>query len=186
MEDTLSVIAREETSFMEKFDTRSCSRLSLDSSGNIRIYVSYRYSRKQVVDWIKKNTKRTKIPSEKKAKYAWWLGVKIEQYMHMLYDTTYSTEEINTDEADFFIKRTEFSRMLFYTIRDFNMFLWTSEDGNLPFAFVSNWMRLHISFFRFNSDCKGKGLDEQPDGFLFSVRELLVSYLIFNSMLEDI
>lgn len=186
MEDTLSVIAREETSFMEKFDTRSCSRLSLDSRGNIRIYVNYRYSRKQVVDWIKKNTRRTKIPSEKKAKYVWWLGAKIEQYMQILYETTYSTEEIVTDEDNFYIKRTEFSRLLFYTIRDFNMLLWTSEDGNLPFSFVANWMRLHISFVRFNSDCKGKSLDEKPDGFLFSVRELLGNYLIFNNMLEDI
>ena len=154
----------------------------------IRLYPKWRYSRMQLVSFIK-SCKYALLKNGRTCKKVYWLGPQISQFSRMLTATEYSierTEETQEIECEIMqVRRTAFTNCAFFSPNDLLLFqLRTDAERRIEEGIIIDmpyfnwWSSIHRDFSEINRDCLEKSLGECPPGAAYTIRELLFAFLM--------
>lgn len=163
----------------------------INQSSTIRLFPSWRYSRQQLVDFIKKS-KFALFKYGDLNKKVFWLGPLRTEFQRMLSATVYTTSEleqtISIEQEIYQIRRTSFIDCAYFSPNDLMLFqLREDVERRIEGGFVLNhqyynwWSTMHLNFVNGNQDCLDLVLSDRPIGLAFTIRELLYHYLLLNT-----
>lgn len=157
----------------------------------IRIYPKWKYSREQLVEFIKK-CRFAIMKWNNQCKKVYWLGASRLQFQQMLqaqeYSTERTTETLDIEQEVFQVRRTAFIDCAFFTPNDLMLFQVRDDvERRIEGGFIMNWTyfnwwsAIHRDFINNNADCLGLALTQNPEGVNFTVRELLFNFLLLRT-----